>query len=47
MILSEYFVARDLKETTNCIISLNASRFYHELVKRAVIFAMSKNEEDQ
>ena len=47
MILSEYFVAHDLKETTNCIISLNASRFYHELVKRAVIFAMSKKEEDQ
>ena len=47
MILSEYFVARNIEETTNCIVALNAARFYHELVKRAVIFSMPKNEKDQ
>merc|ERR1711871_1176468 len=47
LILSEYFSVGDLVETASAIMELDAKWFYHEVVKRAVVFAMSKRNEEQ
>jgi|EP00505_MAST-04D_sp_SCG-Rhode-Island_P002707 programmed cell death protein 4 len=47
MLLSEYFTTSDLVETASSVIALDAKWFYHEVVKRAVVFAMSKRGEEQ
>eukprot|EP00945_MAST-04E_sp_MAST-4E-sp1_P004212 g4212.t1 len=47
MLLSEYFTASDVVETGKSILALDAKWFYHEVVKRAVIFSMSKTKYEQ
>lgn len=43
-LLLEYILSNDLDEAIRCLKELNASQFFHEVVKRAVVLAMEKTE---
>ena len=46
-LLYEYMTSRELAEASRCIKDLNAPHFHHEIVKRAIVMALEKNEENQ
>lgn len=46
-LLQEYLTSRESIEASRCIKDLNAPHFHHEIVKRAVVMALEKNEENQ
>jgi len=46
-LLQEYLVSGDLDEAARCIYELNSPLFYHEVVKRAIVQAMDKDETQQ
>ena len=46
-LLGEFLVSSDPDEATRCIKQLNAPLFYHEVVKRAVVHVLDKQEKEQ
>lgn len=46
-LLLEYVTSRELIEASRCIKDLNAPHFHHEIVKRAIVIALDKSEENQ
>ena len=46
-LLVEYLLSRELYEASRCIKELNAKHFHYEIVKRAIVIALEKSEEDQ
>jgi programmed cell death protein 4 len=46
-LLQEYMVSGDLDEACRCIMELNQTQFYHEIVKRAVVNALDVSKENQ
>eukprot|EP00599_Poterioochromonas_sp_BG-1_P015461 CAMPEP_0173163868 /NCGR_PEP_ID=MMETSP1105-20130129/20184_1 /TAXON_ID=2985 /ORGANISM="Ochromonas sp., Strain BG-1" /LENGTH=365 /DNA_ID=CAMNT_0014084021 /DNA_START=121 /DNA_END=1219 /DNA_ORIENTATION=- len=46
-LLLEYILSSDLDEAIRCLTELNASQFFHEVVKRAVVLGMEKTEEQR
>lgn len=46
-LLYEYLLSRELVEASRCIKELNAPHFHYEIVKRAIVMALEKSEENQ
>jgi programmed cell death protein 4 len=46
-LLLEYVAARQVEEAARCVKQLNAPLFHHELVKRLLVIALEKSEEDR
>merc|ERR1712094_102545 len=46
-LLSEYLLSGDHIEAERCTKELASPHFHHELVKRAVVHVLDKNEEEQ
>ena len=46
-LLGEYLLSGDMDEAARCIKQLNAPLFYHEVVKRAVVHVLDKQQMDQ
>jgi len=43
----EYLLSRQLEEASRCVRELSVPHFHHEIVKRAVVTALDKSDEDR
>lgn len=46
-LVQEFLLSKDIEEAVRCILELNCPLFHHELVKRAIVNVLDKDEDNQ